>query len=76
MISTAEEKAFLRVAVAAIPRVAEIIGGFPPDYRPGALEAAALSGCGVGLWLHRDSRAVSGLYNHEATAKSPREATG
>jgi hypothetical protein len=30
MTSTAEEKAFLRVAVAAIPRVTEIIQGFPP----------------------------------------------
>jgi hypothetical protein len=38
MTSTAEEKAFLRVAVAAIPRVAELIGKFPPDDRPGALE--------------------------------------
>ena len=40
MASTAEEKAFLRVAVAAIPRVAEIIQGFPPDDRAGALETA------------------------------------
>ena len=31
MTSTAEEKAFLKVAVAAIPRVAELIWGFPPD---------------------------------------------
>jgi len=37
MTSTAEEKAFLRVAVAAIPRVIEIILGFPPDDRAGAL---------------------------------------
>jgi hypothetical protein len=40
MTSTAEEKAFLRVAVAAIPRVAEIILGFLPDDRAGALEVA------------------------------------
>jgi hypothetical protein len=40
MTSTAEEKAFLSVAVAAIPRVAEIILGFPPDDRAGALETA------------------------------------
>jgi hypothetical protein len=40
MTSTAEEKAFLGAAVAAIPRVAEIILGYPPDDRPGALEAA------------------------------------
>jgi hypothetical protein len=39
MTSTAEEKAFLRVAVAAIPRVA----AFPPDDRAGALEAAERS---------------------------------
>jgi hypothetical protein len=46
MTSTAEEKAFLSVAVAAIPRVAEIILGFPPDDRAGALET--LSGAS---WL-------------------------
>ena len=40
MTSTAEEKAFLRVAVAAIPRVAELIWAFPPDDRAGALETA------------------------------------
>jgi hypothetical protein len=40
MTSTAEEKAFLRVAVAAIPRVAELILAFPPDDRAGALETA------------------------------------
>ena len=40
MTSTAEEKAFLSVAVAAIPRVAEIILEYPPDDRAGALEAA------------------------------------
>jgi len=40
MTSTAEEKAFLSVAVAAIPRVAEIILGFSHNDREGALEAA------------------------------------
>jgi hypothetical protein len=40
MTSTAEEKALLNVAVAAIPRVAEIILGFPPDDQAGALEMA------------------------------------
>jgi hypothetical protein len=40
MTSTAEEKAFLSVAVAAIPRVAEIILEFSPDDRAGALETA------------------------------------
>jgi DNA-directed RNA polymerase specialized sigma24 family protein len=35
-----EEKAFLRSAVATIPRIAEIICGFPPDDRAGALETA------------------------------------
>ena len=39
-MTTAEEKAFLGVAVAAIPRVAEIILEFPPDDRAGALETA------------------------------------
>ena len=43
MTSTAEEKAFLRVAVAAIPRVTEIIQGFPPDDRAGALKTAERS---------------------------------
>ena len=40
MTSTAEEKAFLRAAVAAIPRVAEMIRGFPPDNQADALETA------------------------------------
>ena len=40
MTSTAEEKAFLKVAVAAIPRVTEIILSFPADDRAGALETA------------------------------------
>ena len=40
MTSTAEEKGFLRVAVAAIPRVTEIIQRCPPDDRAGALETA------------------------------------
>ena len=40
MTSTAEEKAFLKVAVTAIPRVAEIIRTFPPHDRAGALERA------------------------------------
>ena len=39
-MTTAEEKSFLSVAVAAIPRVAEIILEFPPDDRAGALETA------------------------------------
>ena len=33
MTPTAEEKAFLKVAVAAIPRVTEIILSFPADDR-------------------------------------------
>ena len=40
MTSSAEEKAFLRVAVAAIPRVTEMIQGFPSDDQAGALETA------------------------------------
>ena len=43
MTSTAEEKAFLRVAVAAIPRIAEIIQGFPPDDQAGAPETTERS---------------------------------
>jgi hypothetical protein len=43
MTSTAEEKAFLRVAVAAIPRVTEIIQGFPRNDQAGALETAERS---------------------------------
>ena len=35
-----EEKAFLTAALAALPRVAEIISGYPPDDRAGALEVA------------------------------------
>jgi hypothetical protein len=40
MTSTAEEKAFLSVAVAAIPRVAEISLEFPSDDRAGAPKSA------------------------------------
>ena len=40
MTSTAEEKAFLRVAVAAIPRVAELIREFPSDEQAVALDTA------------------------------------
>jgi hypothetical protein len=43
MTSTAEEKAFLRVAVAAIPRVTEIIQGFPRNDQAGGLETAERS---------------------------------
>ena len=35
-----EEKAFLRAAVAALPRIAEIISGYAPDKRSGSLEVA------------------------------------
>ena len=40
LMAAAEEKAFLRAAVAAIPRITEIISGFPPDDRAGAFEIA------------------------------------
>jgi hypothetical protein len=40
MATAVEEKAFLRSAIAAIPRIAEIVCEFPPDDRAGALEAA------------------------------------
>jgi len=35
-----EEKDFLRAAIAALPRIAEIISGYAPDERAGALEVA------------------------------------
>ena len=35
-----EEENFLEVAVAAIPRITEIIAAFPAEYRSGALETA------------------------------------
>jgi hypothetical protein len=35
-----EEKAFLKAALAALPRISEIISGYPPDDRLGALEVA------------------------------------
>jgi DNA-directed RNA polymerase specialized sigma24 family protein len=35
-----EEENFLVVAVAAIPRIAEIIASFPAEHREGALEVA------------------------------------
>jgi hypothetical protein len=62
MTSTAEEKAFLRVAVAAIPRVAEIIGEFAPDDRAGALEVKPPS--------------PSNGYNLNAVAKRPSASIG
>ena len=55
MTSTAEERGFLRVGVAAIPRVTEIIQGFPHDDRAGALKKAerrflaAFDACKAGL---------------------------
>ena len=48
MTTPAEEKAFLRSAVAAIPRIVEIVCAFPPDDQAGALEtvkAALEFGC-------------------------------
>jgi hypothetical protein len=35
-----EEENFLEVAVAAIPRITEIIAAFPAEYRSGAMETA------------------------------------
>jgi ABC-type arginine transport system permease subunit len=35
-----KEKDFLEVAVAAIPRVTEIVAAYPAEYRSGALETA------------------------------------
>jgi hypothetical protein len=49
MATAVEEKAFLRSAVAAIPRIAEIVCEFPPDDRAGALEAAERRFMGAAL---------------------------
>jgi hypothetical protein len=38
--STSEEENFLQVALAAIPRITEIIAAFPAEHRVSALEAA------------------------------------
>ena len=35
-----EERVFVGAAVAALPRIAEVISGYAPDERPGALEVA------------------------------------
>ena len=35
-----EERAFVGAAVATLPRIAEIISGYAPDERAGALEVA------------------------------------
>ena len=41
--STTDEKAFLRLAVAAIPRVSELILGYAPEDQASALEVAERS---------------------------------
>ena len=40
MTSSSEEDEFLRVALAAIPRITEMIAAFPAEHRAGALEVA------------------------------------
>jgi hypothetical protein len=40
MTASPEEAEFLRVALAAVPRITEIIAAFPPEHRAGALEVA------------------------------------
>jgi hypothetical protein len=40
MTSSSEEDEFLRVALAAIPRITEMITAFPAEHRAGALEVA------------------------------------
>jgi hypothetical protein len=42
MASAEDEKAFLRAAIDALPRVAEIVSRFPPGDQPEALDAAQL----------------------------------
>jgi DNA-directed RNA polymerase specialized sigma24 family protein len=40
MTPSSEEDEFLRVALAAVPRITEIIATFPAEYRVGGLEVA------------------------------------
>jgi hypothetical protein len=40
MTPSSEEDEFLRVALAAIPRITEMIAAFPAEHRAGALEVA------------------------------------
>src|SRR5580704_5580420 len=40
MTPSSEEDEFLRVALAAVPRITEIIAAFPAEYRVGGLEVA------------------------------------
>jgi hypothetical protein len=64
-----EEKSFLRAAVAALPRIAEIISGYAPDDRAGALEIAETFHRGRSrLWLHRDRQPISRFYTYETIA--------
>jgi hypothetical protein len=70
MTSTAEEKAFLRVAVAAIPRVAELIFAFSSDDRAGALETVERRFLAARLWLHRDNCPVSRICRNAPVARS------
>ena len=67
-----EEKAFLRAAVAALPRIAEIISGYAPDERAGALEVAErrFIEAVTGLWLHRGRRPISRFYTYETIAQA------
>ena len=40
MTPSSEENEFLRVALAAIPRITEMIAAFPAEHRAGALDVA------------------------------------
>ena len=70
MTSTAEEKAFLRVAVAAIPRVTEIIQGFPRNDQAGALETAERSFLAAALDYGCTEMAAQSLCLNATTAQS------
>jgi hypothetical protein len=71
MTSTAEEKGFLRVAVAAIPRVTEIIQGFPADDRAGALETAERCFLAAALEFGCSDITAQSHHQHLGIAKLP-----
>ncbi len=79
-----EEKKFLGVAVAAIPRVTEIIAAYPAEYRSGALEtaercymeAAREFGCTEVTALTRVSEVMGNLRTQVAAVATWQAASG
>jgi len=79
-----EEKNFLGVAVAAIPRVTEIIAAYPAEYRSGALEtaercymeAAREFGCTEVTALTRVSEVMGNLRTQVAAVAAWQAASG